>query len=95
MAQMLFDQEGLQTFDNYRGTSLSNVPLDQLLIEPIRYPTPNEIISGDSKEKSKTGSENEFAEKSGDQSEKTSENEQNKRKESIKDTTQSTTKSDK
>lgn len=33
MAQMLFDQEGLQTFDSYRRERLSKVPLDQLLIE--------------------------------------------------------------
>lgn len=94
MAQMLFDQEGLQTFDKYRRKRLSKVPLKQLLIEPVRDPTLGISISGDSKEKSKTSSEDESTEKSGDQSKITSENEHNKSEESIKDTAQSTTKFD-
>ena len=53
MAHIIFDQEGLQTFDNYRKQRLAKVPLDQLLIEPIRDPTPSESISEDSKGKSK------------------------------------------
>ena len=94
MAQILFDQEYLQTFDNYRKRRLSKVPLDQLLIEPVRDPTPSANIGGDSKEKSKTSSRNESAENFVDQFEKTLENEHNKSEESIKDTTKSTEKSD-
>jgi len=45
MAQILFDQEGLQTFDNYRKKT--KVPLDQLLIELVRDPTPSASIGGD------------------------------------------------
>jgi len=94
MAQILFDQEGLQTFDNYRKKRLSKVPLDQILIEQVSDPTPSASIGEDSKEKSKTSSGNESVESSVNQSEKTSENEHSKSEESIKDTTQSTAKSD-
>ena len=86
MAQILFDQEGLQTFDNYRKRRLSKVPMDQLLIDPIRDPTLGTSIDGYSKEKSKTNSGNESAENSVEQSEKTSKNEHNKSEESSKDT---------
>jgi len=46
MAQILFNQEGLQTFDNYRRRRLSRVPLVQLIIEPMRDPTPSASIDG-------------------------------------------------
>lgn len=85
MEQILFDKEGLQNFENYRKQRLSKVPLDQLLIEPIRDPTPSVSISEDSKEKSKTSSEKESAENSGDQSKKTLESEHRKNEESVKD----------
>lgn len=88
--QIVFDQESLQNFDNYRKQRLSKVPLDQLLIEPIREPTPSVSISEGSKEKSKTSSKKESFEKFGDQSK----SEHNRGEESIKDTTHSTTKSD-
>ena len=55
-ARIVFDQENLQKFDNYKKQRLSKVPLDQLLIEPIREPTPSVSISEGSKEKSKTSS---------------------------------------
>lgn len=89
-SKIVFDQEGLQNFDKYRKQRLSKVPLDQLLIEPIREPTPSVSISEDSKEKSKTSSEKESAEKSRDQSKSA----HSKSEESIKDTTQSTAKAD-
>jgi len=94
MAQILFDQEGLQTFDSYRRERLSKIPLDQLLIEPEREPMPSVSIRGDSKGKSKTSSKKESAEKSGDKSKRTSENEPNKSEESIKDTSRSLAKFD-
>lgn len=94
MAKILFFQEGLQASDRYRRTRLSKVPLDQLLIEAVRDPTPSVSVSGDSKEKSKISSENESVEKSSDQSKRTSDNEHSKREESIKDIAQSTKKSD-
>lgn len=72
MEQMIFDQEGPQTFDSYIRERLSKVPLDQLLIELEREPTPSISISGDSKGKSKTCSQMEFADISGDKSKRTS-----------------------
>lgn len=64
MAQIQFDQEKIQKFNNYREQRLTKVPLDQLCIEPIREPTPNVSISGSSEEeKSKSNSEKELAEK--------------------------------
>jgi len=80
--QIIFYQENLQNFDNYRKQRLSKVPLDQLLIEPIREPTPSVSISEDSKEKSKFSSKKELVENSGNQLK----NEHNKIEESIKDT---------
>ena len=68
--------------------------MDQLLIKPIRDPTPSVSMSGDSKEKSKTSFGNESTENSGNQSEKTLENEHSKSKLSIKDMAQSTEKFD-
>ena len=56
MAQLLFDREDLENVYSYRERRLSKVPLDQLLIEPIREPTPSVTIEGDSKEISKTDS---------------------------------------
>ena len=64
MAQLLSDQEDLEKFYNYRERRLSMVPLDQLLIEPIREPTPSVTIEGDSKEKSKSDFGAESQEKS-------------------------------
>ena len=84
MAQILFDREGLEIFYSYREKRLSKVPLDQLLIEPIREPTPSVSIDGDSKEKSKINS--------GKESEKSSKTKKSKSRESIQDTAQSTTK---
>ena len=75
MAQILLDREDLETFYSYREKRLSKVPLDQLLIEPIREPTPSVSIEGDSKEKFKTNS--------GKASEKSSENEKSRSRESI------------
>jgi len=54
MAQLLFDHEDLEKFYNYRERRLTMVPLDKLLIEPIREPTPSVTIEGDSKENSKS-----------------------------------------
>ena len=87
--RILSDQEGLQNFENYIKHRLSRVPLDQLFIEQIRDPTLSIIISDDSIEKSKTGSEKESTEKSRNQSK----NKHSKNKESIKDTAQSIAKS--
>lgn len=64
MAQLLFDQEDLEEFYSYREIRLAMVPLDQLLIEPIREPTPSVTIEGDSKENSKSDSGVESQEKS-------------------------------
>ena len=85
MAQLLFDYEDLENFYSYREKRLSKVPLDQLLIEPIRKPTPSVIIEGDSKENSKTDSREESQEKS-------SQNGKSRSRELEKDTTQSTEK---
>ena len=69
MAQIQFDQEKLQKFNNYREQRLKKVPLDKFHIEPIREPTLNISISGSSEEeKSKSNSKKELAEKSDDQS---------------------------
>lgn len=54
MAQLLFHHEDLETFYKYGERMLKMVPLDQLLIEPIREPTLIVSIEGDSKENSKT-----------------------------------------
>jgi len=48
MAQLLFDREYLENFYSYKESMLSKVPLDQLLIEPIREPTPSVSGSGSS-----------------------------------------------
>jgi len=86
MEQILFDREGLETFYSYIENRLSKVPLDQLLIEPIREPTPSASKDGDFKEKSKTNS--------GKGSEKSLENKKSRNRESIQDTTQSAAKTD-
>jgi len=64
MAQLLFDHEDLEKFYSYRERRLEMVPLDQLLIEPIRDPTPSVTTEGDSKENSKSDSGAESQEKS-------------------------------
>jgi len=64
MEQLLFDHEDLEKFYNYKERRLAMVPLDQLLIEPIREPTPSVTIEGDSKENSKSDSGVESQEKS-------------------------------
>jgi len=94
MAQILFDQECLQEFDNYMIRRLSRVPLDQLIIEPMRDPTLSASIDGDSKEKSKENSRNESIEKYVNRFEKTSKNQHNKSEELIKYIAQSIAKSD-
>ena len=53
MEQLLSNREDLENFYNYRERRLSKVPLDQLLIEPIREPTPSVGLEGDSKGNSK------------------------------------------
>ena len=60
MEQLLFDHEDLEKFYNYKERRLAMVPLDQLLIEPIREPTPSVTIEGDSNENSKFDSGVEF-----------------------------------
>jgi len=64
MAQLLFDHEDLEKFYSYRERRLATVPLDQFLIEPIREPTPNMTIEGDSKKNTKSNSRAESQEKS-------------------------------
>jgi len=94
-AQLCFDHEDLEAFHEYRERRLLKVPLDQLLIEPIKEPTPSVSLEGDSKEKSKTNSGEESQEKStreSQQSEQQSQNGKSKCKESEKYTTQSTKK---
>lgn len=49
MAQLLFDREDLENFRSYKKRRLAKVPFDQLLIEPIRKPTPSVTIEGDFK----------------------------------------------
>jgi len=48
MAQFIFDHEDLETFYEYKERRLTKVPLDKLLIEPIREPTPSVSLEGDS-----------------------------------------------
>lgn len=36
MAQLLFEHEDIETFYEYKERRLTKVPLDQILIEPIR-----------------------------------------------------------
>lgn len=64
MPQLLLDHEDLEKFYSYRERMLTMVPLDQLLIEPIREPTPSMTIEGNSKENSKSNSGAESQEKS-------------------------------
>ena len=91
MSQLQFDQGKLQEFNHYREQRLTNVPLDKFCIEPIREPTPNISISGSlAKEKSKSKSERESAEKY----DKQSKSEHSISERSIKDTNQSTEKLD-
>lgn len=40
-SRIVFNLEYLQKFDNYKKQRLSNVPLDQLLIKPIRETIPS------------------------------------------------------
>ncbi len=63
MAQLLFDCEYFENFSEYKEKRLTKVQLDQLLIEPIREPTPSVTIEGDSKENSKSDSGVESQEK--------------------------------
>ena len=92
MAQLLFDHKDLEKFYSYRERRLSKVPFDQLLIEPIREPTPSVRIEGDSKENSKTDFGAESQEKSTRESQRSSQNGKSRSMESVKDTTQSTQK---
>ena len=69
MAQLLFDSEYIEAFYEYKERRLTKVPLDQLLIEPIREPTPSVSLEGDSKENYKTDSGAESREKSTRESE--------------------------
>lgn len=90
MAQLLSDCEDLETFYEYKERRLTKVPLDQLLIEPIRESTPSVSLERDSKESSKTDSRAESQEKSTRESEKSSQNGKSRSRELEKDTTQST-----
>ena len=56
MAQLLFDREDLEKFYIYKERRLAKVPLDKLLTEPIRKPTPSVSLEGYSKGNSKTES---------------------------------------
>jgi len=57
MSSLLFDQEELEAFHQYREMRLLKVPLDQLLIEPIREPTPSISLKGSSRENYKDDSQ--------------------------------------
>jgi len=92
MAQLFFDREDVETFYEYRERRLKKVPLDQLLIEPIRDPTLSVSIEDDSTENSKTDSGVESQEKPTRESHKSSQNGKSRSGESEKDTTQSTEK---
>jgi len=89
MAQLLFDQEYLEKFYSYRERRLTMVPLDQLLIEPIREPTPSVTIEGDSKKNSKS---NYGVESQGKSIMESRHSSQNGKRKSIEDTSQSTQK---
>ena len=84
MAQLLFDREYLETFYEYREKTLTKVSLDQLLIEPIREPTPSASLEGDFKENYKTDSGAESQDKSTRESEKSSQKGKSRSRESEK-----------
>lgn len=63
MASLLFDPRDLEAFHECREMRLLKVPLDQLLIEPIREPTPSVSLEGSYKQNSKVDSEAESQEK--------------------------------
>lgn len=70
MSSLRFDLEELVVFHEYRERRLLKVPLDQLLIEPTRDPSPSISLEGSSRENSKDDSEAESKEKSTRESEK-------------------------
>lgn len=92
MAQLLFDHEYLEKLYSYRERRLAKVPLDQLLIKPIREPTSSATVEGDSKENSKIDSGVESQDKSTRESQQSSLNGKIRSMESVKDTTKSTQK---
>ena len=57
MSSLIFVPEELEALHEYRERILSKVPLDQLLIEPIREPTPCISLEVSSRENSKDGSQ--------------------------------------
>ena len=84
-AQMRFPPTEFQKFKIYKERRLANIPLDKLLLEPIREPTPNTSLSGSSgTDRSKSKSGRETSEHS-----KRSESDHDKSEGTVRDTPQS------